>query len=205
MLDGDTEPRSSPGHSGTATLERKVRAVTQHAGWPSPDELPVSGIDHVGITVRELERSLAFYRDLLGLRVIEISDDQDVGQIVGIPGARVKIADLDAGDGRVLELIEYVAGRGDDVPQRPNAAGCPHLALRVHDTSKVLRRLAQAGHHPDGEPTTITDAIAFEGATVVYLRDPDGAIIELVQRPGQGRGEATDRGDHDGVAHEPTG
>jgi lactoylglutathione lyase len=184
MLDGDTGPRRSPGSSGTATPERQVQGVTQRAGRPSSDQLAVSGIDHVGITVGELERSLAFYRDLLGLRVIEISDDQDVGQIVGIPGARVKIADLDAGDGRVLELIEYVAGRGDDVAQRPNAAGCPHMALRVHDISRVLRRLAKAGHHADGESTTITGSIAFEGATVVYLRDPDGAIIELVQRPG---------------------
>ena len=146
--------------------------------------LNVTGIDHVGITVRELERSLAFYRDLLGLRVIEISGDQDVGQIVGIPGARVKIADLDVGDGRVLELLEYVGARGDDVPQRPDAAGCPHVGFRVHDLSTVLQRLARAGHNPDGEPTTITGAIAFEGATVVYLRDPDGAVIELVQRPG---------------------
>jgi catechol 2,3-dioxygenase-like lactoylglutathione lyase family enzyme len=166
--------------------------VTQRPDGPLPDHLRVSGIDHVGITVRKLERSLAFYRDLLGLRVIEISDEQDVGQIVGIPGARVKTADLDAGDGRVLELLEYVAARGDDVPQRPNAAGCPHVALQVHDIPKVLRRLARAGHNPDGEPTTITDAIAFEGATVVYLRDPDGAVIELVQRPKPGRSEATD-------------
>jgi hypothetical protein len=43
----------------------------------------------------------------------------------------------------------------------------------------------------------ITDAIAFEGATVVYLRDPDGAVIELVQRPGHARSEATDGSDSD--------
>lgn len=168
--------------------------MTQRAGGLSPDHLPVAGIDHVGITVRELERSLAFYRDLLGLRVIEISGAQDVGQIVGIPGARVKIADLDAGDGRVLELLEYVAGRGDDVPQRPNAAGCPHVALQVRDLPAVLERLARAGHDPDGAPITITGAIAFEGATVVYLRDPDGAVIELVQRPRPGEARTPARG-----------
>jgi catechol-2,3-dioxygenase len=42
--------------------------------------------------------------------------------------------------------------------------------------------LASAGYHPDGTPTLITGAIAWEGATVVYLRDPDGAVLELVQR-----------------------
>jgi catechol 2,3-dioxygenase-like lactoylglutathione lyase family enzyme len=153
------------------------------------DYLRVGGIDHVGITVRNLERSLAFYRDLLGLRVIEISGgEEDVGQILGIPGARIKAADLDAGDGRIFELLEYVTAGGEAVPQRPNGPGCPHVALRVRDIAQVLQRLARAGHNPDGKPTTITGAIAWEGATVVYLRDPDGAVIELIQRPEPGRG-----------------
>jgi len=151
-----------------------------------PDYLRVGGIDHVGITVRSLERSLAFYRDLLGLRVIEISGgDEDVGQIVGIPGARMRAADLDAGDGRIFELIEYVTAGGDAVPQRPNGPGCPHVALRVRDIAQVLQRLAAAGHNPIGKLTTITGGIAWEGATLVYLRDPDGALVELIQRPEQ--------------------
>jgi catechol 2,3-dioxygenase-like lactoylglutathione lyase family enzyme len=134
--------------------------MVQRSGGPVPDHLRVGGIDHVGITVRSLEQSLAFYRDLLGLRVIEISG----------------------------ELIEYVAASGDAVSQRPNGPGCPHVALRVRDIAEVLQRLAGAGHYPDGKPSTITGAIAWEGATVVYLRDPDGAVIELIQRPEPGRG-----------------
>ena len=130
-----------------------------------------------------VERSLAFYRDLLGLRVIEISHEEDVSHVVGIPGATVKAADLDAGDGRIVELLEYVAARGPDVPQSPNGAGCLHLALRVPDLVGVLQRLTEAGHVPAGTPTTITGGIAWEGATVVYLRDPDGALVELIQRP----------------------
>jgi catechol 2,3-dioxygenase-like lactoylglutathione lyase family enzyme len=160
--------------------------MAKRADEPGPDHLWVSGIDHVGVTVRNLERSLTFYRDLLGLRVIELSGEEDIGEIVGIAGARIRAADLDVGDGRIFELLEYVAAAGDDVPQRPNGAGCLHVALRVPDLTKVLRRLAEAGHLPDGKPATITGAIAWEGATVVYLRDPDGAIIELVQRPEPG-------------------
>lgn len=147
----------------------------------------ITGIDHVGITVRSLDASLAFYRDLLGLRVIEISGEEDASKIVGIPGTRIRVADLDTGDGRVFELLEYVAAKGPALQQQPNRAGCAHVALRVNDIGAVLARLASAGYHPDGTPTLITGAVAWEGATVVYLRDPDGAVLELVQRrPGGG-------------------
>lgn len=157
--------------------------MVQRADKSARDHRLVHGIDHAGITVRSLERSLAFYHDLLGLRVIEISHGEEVGTAVGIPGARVNAADLDAGDGRILELVQYVAPTGEQVPQRPNGPGCPHVALRVRDIAAVLQLLADAGHHPDGQPTTVTGGIAWEGATVVYLRDPDGALVELIQRP----------------------
>lgn len=157
--------------------------MEQRADRPGPGQPMVTGIDHAGITVSSLERSLAFYRDLLGLRVIEISGEEDIGEIIGIEGARIRAADLDAGDGRIIELLEYVQGSAGRHPQQPNGIGCPHIALRVGDLAEALRRLAEAGHEPVGRPTTITGALAWHGATVAYLRDPDGALIELVQRP----------------------
>jgi len=57
------------------------------------------------------------------------------------------------------------------------------VALRVPDLSGLLGRLGQAGYAPAGHPVTITGALAWDGATVVYLRDPDGALVELIQRP----------------------
>lgn len=163
-------------------MESEVSAMADDAQDAAAHPAAVLGIDHVGVTVSSLERSLVFYRDLLGLRVIEISGEEDVSDIVGIRHACLKAADLDAADGRIFELLEYVSARGNDVQQQPNGAGCAHLALRVTDIRAVLQRLADAGHHPDGTPTVMTGAIAWEGATVVYLRDPDGAVIELVQR-----------------------
>jgi catechol 2,3-dioxygenase-like lactoylglutathione lyase family enzyme len=156
--------------------------VTANDAQDATHPAAIIGLDHVGITVRNLDASLAFYRDLLGLRVIEISDEEDASTIVGITGARIRAADLDTGDGRVFELLEYVAAKGPALEQQPNQAGCAHVALRVNDIDAVLARLASAGYHPDGTPTLITGAIAWEGATVVYLRDPDGAVLELVQR-----------------------
>lgn len=158
--------------------------MEQRTEGPRPARPLVTGIDHAGITVSSLDRSLAFYRDLLGLRVIEISGEEEIGAIVGIDNARIKAADLDAGDGRIIELLEYIGAGNEPVPQRPDGVGCPHIALRVTDLTEALARLAEAGHQPIGQRATITGAIAWEGATVVYLRDPDGALIELIQRPG---------------------
>jgi catechol 2,3-dioxygenase-like lactoylglutathione lyase family enzyme len=163
-----------------------MRGMKQSTDRPASGQPMVTGIDHAGITVSSLDRSLAFYRDLLGLRVIEISGEEDVGEIIGIDGARIRAADLDAGDGRIIELLEYVQGSAGRVTQQPNGIGCPHVALRVRDLAEALRRLAEAGHEPAGRPVTITGTLAWDGATVVYLRDPDGALIELVQRPEPG-------------------
>jgi len=141
------------------------------------------GIDHVGVTVASLERSLAFNRDVLGLPVIERSEDEAVGDIVLIKGARIRTADLDADQGLILELVEYVARGGEWKPHDANSAGCLHLALRVSDIQAVLQRLRDSGFSVDRTPTLISGESSWSGSTVVYLRDPDGAIVELVQRP----------------------
>lgn len=142
-------------------------------------ERHVVGIHHVGLSVSDLERSLHFYRDLLGLGVIGITGQQEVGSVVGIAGGRARFADLDAGNGQLVELIEYGTG-SEGPPPAPNRAGTPHLSLRVRDLTAVLEELAAAGFPPLGERATLSDGV-WDGCTVVYLRDPDGAIVELLE------------------------
>jgi catechol 2,3-dioxygenase-like lactoylglutathione lyase family enzyme len=140
-------------------------------------------IHHVGITVANLDRSLTFYRDLLGMRVIGLSVDEDVGAILGKPVAGVRIADLDVGNEQILELLEYSSGKNGDVRNYgPDDVGSCHLSLRVGDLTAALSRLASAGYIPTGEPTTLSIGGVWEGCTVVYLRDPDGIILELIER-----------------------
>lgn len=142
------------------------------------------GIHHVGISVDDLERSLRFYRDLLGLGVIAVTNEEDVGSVVGIAGARARFADLDAGNGQLLELIEYRTGSRGSHPAA-NAAGTAHLSLRVRDLEAALGDLSAAGVDPLGETATLSGGI-WEGCTVVYVRDPDGMIVELIERRADG-------------------
>lgn len=147
-----------------------------------PMDRRVRGIHHVGVTVRTLEQSLAFYRDLLGAEVIRISSDVDVATVVGLPGARARIADLDAGPGQVIELLEYSTSDGPAVGAgRPDTVGSCHVCLQVADLDSTLARLARAGVEPVGEAVELYDE-GWQNCTVVYLRDPDGVIVELLER-----------------------
>jgi glyoxylase I family protein len=150
-----------------------------------PDAYSVRRIDHVGITVGRLDRSLAFYRDLLGMSVIGVTEDEDVGAIVGIPGASARIADLDAGNGQILELLEYVSG-ADGPPQAPDTVGSCHLSLQIGELGAALARLASAGIRPIGEPADLSIGGVWDECSVVYLRDPDGVILELIERGSRG-------------------
>jgi catechol 2,3-dioxygenase-like lactoylglutathione lyase family enzyme len=166
----------------------------------TPPRAGVRGIHHVGITVGDLDRSLAFYRDLLGMRVIGISVES-VGEIVGMPGASARIADLDAGRGQLLELIDYGSGPGDASrdpatdasPRDPDTVGSCHVSIEVDDLHGALTRLAAAGHRPMGDVTELSLGGVWEGCRIVYLRDPDAVVIELLQR-------SREPGDQDGGA-----
>jgi lactoylglutathione lyase len=144
-----------------------------------------AGLHHVGVTVADLDRSLAFYRDLLGIDVRERSEEAggDVATITGLAGAHVRIADLELGDGRVIELLEYVAPAGRPLAQRTCDPGSCHLALEVPDIAAAARRLRDAGVELRSDPVTLADAGPhWTGVRVVYTIDPDGVTVELVER-----------------------
>jgi len=136
----------------------------------------------VGITVADLDRSLRFYRDLLGMRLFGLSVEA-VGAIVGVPGASARIADLDAGNGQLLELIDYGNGAASGAaPGGPDTVGSCHVSIQVDDLSDALGRLAGAGQEPMGEVTELSLGGVWEGCTIAYVRDPDGVVVELLER-----------------------
>ena len=146
--------------------------------------MTVLGIDHAGITVTSIPAALGFYRDLLGLRVTDEGEDSgpELDAITGLSGVRIRYAELDLGGGHLLEVIEWVPAEGRALLQSPADPGASHLALRVDDIDAVCERLAAAGVTIPGRPTTITAPGAWHGARCVYVEDPDGRTVELVER-----------------------
>jgi lactoylglutathione lyase len=144
-------------------------------------------LHHTGYTVSDLERSVAFYKDMLGLEVIAQQEKQGgyIAAIVGYPDAHVRMAHLRVpGADHVLELFEYVAPDGAH-PDRIEArdVGTAHLCLVVDDLPAAHRRLTAAGIDTFVSPPIEVDTGINTGGYGLYLRDPDGILVEIFQPP----------------------
>jgi catechol 2,3-dioxygenase-like lactoylglutathione lyase family enzyme len=144
-------------------------------------------IVHTGLTVRDLDRSLAFYRDLLGMEVIAEQEKQGgyLAAIVGYPDAHVRMAHLRIPGGEhMLELFEYIAPAGRAAqPLQPRDTGSPHLCFAVSDLPALYERLVEAGVDSFFSPPVEIDTGVNRGGWALYLRDPDGIPVELFQTP----------------------
>jgi diaminopimelate decarboxylase len=157
-------------------------AIPARLGGP----VPARGIDHVSVTCASIERSLAFYRDGLGLALLDSGAETGarIGAVVGLPGARLRFAELALGDGRLVELLEYEAPAGRALHPQPNDAGAAHVALAVDDLGAALRRLREHGFDSRSAPVTLDDHEGtWKDVTLAYVDDPDGFVVELIQRP----------------------
>jgi catechol 2,3-dioxygenase-like lactoylglutathione lyase family enzyme len=127
---------------------------------------PAIRIDHIAITVQDLERSVAFYRDLLGCEVL--------GQLFLDEGT-LKLVFLRSGSA-CLELFEY---RGHDavtaVDVEHTLGGYKHLAFQTDDVDGLAAKLEAAGVVFTLEPTDATG-----GVRLAFFRDPDGNELEIV-------------------------
>ncbi len=142
----------------------------------------ISSINHTGLTVSSLDRALGFYRDVLGLEVVMEQEKEGgyLAEITGYPDAHVRMAHLATPDGGRLELFEYLAPHGRSAPLDPPDVGITHVCLVVADIHDAHRRLVAAGAEPFSEPVSI-DTGANKGAFGLYVRDPDGIVLELFQ------------------------
>jgi catechol 2,3-dioxygenase-like lactoylglutathione lyase family enzyme len=141
--------------------------------------------DHTGITVSNLERSLAFWRDVIGFELSHFAHQTGelAEEITGVPGAELKLAVVKAPGGHKIELLEYLAPADrEHVNLRPCDVGSVHVALVVNDLDTVLERIIASGWKAAGKPQTLKTG-PNAGKRVVYVRDPDGATLEFMELP----------------------
>ena len=141
----------------------------------------IKELSHAGLSVTNIDKSLEFYRDYLGMEVIMELDIQDdrIGRVVGIPGAKCRIIHLQLGEA-MLELFEYSepSGKNAAKDRRQCDHGISHIGFEVNDIHKHLKEIQERGCKMLGEPVEFRP-----GVWVAYFRGPDGEVVEFRQRP----------------------
>lgn len=161
------------------------------AGSPAAE---VQAVDSVSINVSDLDRSVRFYKDVLGFSPIaerEVAGEA-YEQLYGVFGVRVRIARLRLGD-EAIELTEFLAPRGRPEPpdSHSNDRWFQHAAIIVSDMDQAYARLRQfkveqASSGPQRLPDWNPNAGGIEA---YYFRDPDGNFLEILKFPA-GKGAA---------------
>jgi catechol 2,3-dioxygenase-like lactoylglutathione lyase family enzyme len=157
--------------------------------WQRRDGALFLGIDHTAIGVAETERSLAFYRDVLGLSQVGQSENWGIEQehLNGVFGSRVRITALRGSAGIGIEFLEYLSPTGGKpYPSDQRASDLVHWHVRLAVSElEELERSARGARAPWISPGSVAiqeQELGFERG--LRLRDPDGHVIELVQARG---------------------
>jgi len=143
-------------------------------------------VNHVNIVVREMERSLTFYVGLLGMRVTFEAElvGEWIETVAGLPGVSARCVFCQpTGGGARFELLEYRVPTGLLLPEDSvaNTLGLRHVALEVDDMDALYTRLVSAGVEFVSPPVLVPFSVAGVRKRLCYLRDPDGALVEIAE------------------------
>lgn len=149
-----------------------------------PDSIQASAISHVSLCVRDLDRSLRFYRDVLGFTVTrdEIQDTSKGGMphLYKDHHGKRRLVYLRYGDSKSLPFLVLTAHPGDAVGGEPimlDQVGISHVSFTVPDVAEVARRLIAHGVTTCGPKDAFPDGSGH--MRTVFFRDPDGIIVQF--------------------------
>ena len=148
----------------------------------------IADVFHFSFTVSDLDRSVRWYTDVLGLELVhrQRQDNAYTRTLVGIPDAVLEIAQLRIPDvpprcsTHMLELVQYLRPAGDAVELRTTTVGVAHLALMVDDVHARHARMREQGVVFRNPPVAIAEGVNAGGFSC-YFSDPDGITLELLQ------------------------
>ena len=140
-------------------------------------------VHHFGFTVSDGDRAIAFYRDLLGLRLIQDAVRENLpsyDQILGFPNVKIRVLlFLDAHD-CMLELVEYLHPRREVRELKNTYVGAAHPSFAVTDLDGEYDRLKAAGVRFNSAPVEVRRDGQYLGKSL-YMFDPDGITVELYE------------------------
>ncbi len=171
----------------TVALSGLVIAIAQSRNPSIPQSL-VQGVDSVGFTVSDVDRSAEFFSKVLSFE--KVSDVEVTGEdyehLQGVFGLRMRVVRMRLGD-EFIELTEYLAPRGRQVPadSRSNDRWFQHVAIIVSDMDRAYQWLRKNKvEHASTGPQRLPDWNKNAGGIkAFYFKDPDGHALEILQFP----------------------
>ena len=141
--------------------------------------MAIKRVNHTGISVSNMERSLAFYRDLLEMEVIldsDVSENEPLSQVVGMDKAQGRVVWLRVG-ADMIELWQWDHPEGKPLPEgyAPADKGVTHFGLETDDVDGLCERVIAAGFHANTQPKDL----GLHKTT--YIKGPDNEIIEILE------------------------
>ncbi|WP_135824048.1 VOC family protein [Halorussus ruber] len=131
---------------------------------------------HFGVTVTDLDRAVEFYRDVLGLDLLDrfTVSGEAFSTGVGVDGATGRFAHLDADSARV-ELVEYDPEGEDPERDAINQPGAKHLGFAVEDLDRFYDDL------PADVDTLSEPQTTESGTRILFLRDSEANLVEVIE------------------------
>ena len=144
-------------------------------------------IMHVGLTVSNIDRSIEFYRDVLGLKFQGqmVMEGPETDRLFGRENVRVRVAYLKGNDDIMsppVELIQFTDSRAEKRAADLHSLSISEICFKVEDIDKVYKKLIDAGVQCISEPQYLDLKDQGYGESMgLYFKDPDGIILELSQ------------------------
>ena len=146
----------------------------------------IKAVIHVGITVKDLDTVVGFFRDTLGLNKIwqeYTYRGKTIEKLTGLSGAHVRVVKIDL-ENTIVELVQYLSPLGREYQLNPNDIGCTHVCFEVDNIDEMYENLCQKGVKSMSGPVTISNAESpMYGWKSIYFQGPEHITIELQQRP----------------------
>ena len=138
---------------------------------------------HTGFVVKDLEKSVDFYTNVLGLQLALRMERQGefINQVLDFPDAHIKGAMVDKGEGHQLELIQYLNPASGPGGISRNDLGASHLAFFVDDLDKFYLETKERGLRFNNPPASLSDDHGHMLRKAMYAQDPDGNWLEFVE------------------------